>query len=139
MITPNFLRLAQWDDQHFATACRHGLVHLTWGRITTRLTRNEFRQLAALLQQAEDASPPISLHDRDLRITTRLDEDCELQIGPLVLLLSPTHFDALVRLAQEAVDRLDKILASGVWDRDEPEQGPSDFLEQFRRIHFSRN
>ena len=138
-MTPNFIRLTQLDDQHFISACRHGLIHLTWGRVTMRLGRDEFRRLASLLEEAVTALPPISLRDRDLSVTSRLDEDCELQIGSLVLLLSPARCAELAQAAQEALGRLDRILASGVWDRDEPKEEPLGFLEQFRRIRFSRN
>jgi hypothetical protein len=139
MMMPNFVRLAQLDDQHFVTACRHGLIHLTWGRVTARLTREEFRQLVGMLQQAQATLSPASLRQGDLRITTRPDEECELQIGKLVLLLSPDQFEGLARIAQEALHRLDRILASGAWDKEEPAQAPPGFLEQFRRVPFSRN
>jgi len=138
-MTPHFLPLAQVDDQHFVTACRHGIIHLTWGRVTMRLSRDEFRRLAALLEQAADALPPISFRDGDLRITARLDEDSEFQMGSLVLLLSPARFQEFARAMQQAVERLDEILASGVWDRQEPEPPKTSFLEQLRKTSFSRN
>jgi hypothetical protein len=127
------------DDHHFITACRHGMVHLTWGRVTARFARDEFRRLANLLEGVVDMPPPTSTRDGELRVTCRQDEDCELQMGSLVLLLSPTEFRGLARIAREAVQRLDKILASGVWDREEPEDAPPSFLEQLRRSSFSRN
>lgn len=139
MKIPHFLRLAQVDDQHFITACRHGLVHLTWGRTTTRFAREEFRRLAALLARAADALPPTSFHDGQLRVTCRLDEDCELRMGPVVLLLSPADFEALNQAIQEAVRRLDEILASGAWDQKSPEEAPPGLLEQIQRTRFSRN
>lgn len=138
-MTPNFVRLAQLDDQHFVSACRHGLIHLTWGRVTVRLGRDEFRRLASLLEEAVTALPPVSLRDRDLRITSRLDEDCELGLGSLVLLLSPVRCAELAQAAQEALTRLDRILASGVWDKSESEEPAPGFVEQFRQIRFSRN
>ena len=138
-MTPNFVRLVQLDDQHFVSACRHGLIHLTWGRATVRLGRDEFRRLATLLEEAVTELPPISLRDRDLRITYRLDEDCELQLGSLVLLLSPARCAELAQAAQEAINRLDRILSSGAWDRDEPGERSPGFLDQFRQISFSRN
>jgi hypothetical protein len=139
MMTPHFLPLAQIDDQHFITACRHGVVHLTLGRVTLRLRQDEFRRLVALLEQAGVASPPTSLRDGDLRITSRPDEDCELQMGSLILLLAPAKFGELVQAAQEALNRLDKVLASGAWDEPEAEETASNPLEQFRRVPFSRN
>jgi hypothetical protein len=75
-----------------------------------------------------------------MRVTYRQDEDCELQMGSLVLLLSPSRFEEFVETAQEALQRLDDILTSGVWDREEPEDdAPASFLEQLRRVPFSRN
>lgn len=140
MRTPHFLPLAQLDDQHFITACRHGVVHLTWGRVTVRFGRDEFKRLVGLLERTTDALPPHSTHDGDLRVTYRQDEDCELQMGSLILLLSPSGFGEFVETAREALQRLDEILASGMWDRDEPEEDtPASFLEQFRRVPFSRN
>ena len=139
MKIPHFLRLAQVDNQHFITACRHGLVHLTWGRTTTRFARKEFKRLAALLAQATDDLPPTSFHDGQLGVTYRLDEDCELRMGPLVLLLPPADFDALSQVVQEAVQRLDEILASGAWDQKGPEDASPDLLAQIQRTPFSRN
>jgi hypothetical protein len=138
MRMPHFLRLAQLDNRHFITACRHGLVHLTWDRTTVRFSRDEFRRLVRLLERVEGAVPP-SLRDGNLRVTARLDEDCELQMGSLVLLVSPDRLSAFARTAQEALDRLDGFLASGVWDRDEPEEAPPDIFGQIRGTRFSQN
>jgi hypothetical protein len=138
-MTPNFVRLAQLDDQHFLSACRHGLIHLTWGRVTVRLARDEFARLASLLDEAVSSPPPATLRDRDLRVTTRLGEECELQMGSLVLLVTPDRFAELATAARDGLNRLDKILASGLWDNDESESGPPDFLAQLRRFFFSRN
>jgi len=139
MRTPHFVRLAEIDERRFITACRHGLIHLTWKRTTIRMTRDELWQLAGLLEQASDALPPATKRAGELVITYRQDEDCEFQIGPLVLLLSPAEFQAFVKAAREATHRLDEILESGMWDDEEPEDEPSDFWEQLRRIPFSRN
>ena len=139
MRAPNFVRLAQIDDQGFISACRHGLVHLTWGRTTTRFTREEFRRLAGLLDRAADALPPASAHDGELSVTCRLEGDCELRVGPLVLLLSPEEFQALAGAVREAAGRLAQILASGTWDAEEPEEDEPSFLERIRRNPFSLN
>lgn len=140
MKSPHFLPLAQLDDQHFITACRHGVVHLTWGRVTARFHREEFRRLAALLEQAADAQPPVSLRDGGLRVTRRLDEDSELRLGRLVLLLAPSRFREFAEAAGEAVQQLDEFLASGAWDEpEEEEDAPPNPLEEFRRVLFSRN
>jgi hypothetical protein len=138
MRKPQFLRLAQIDDQHFITACRHGMVHLTWGRATVRLSGDEFRRLAALLARATDGLPPASVRDGEMQATCRREEVCEARLGALVLLLSPAEFQELAGASREAVLRLDKLLASGVWDQEEEEAAP-DFSEQLRRNPFSLN
>ena len=139
MRTPHFLRLAQIDDQHFITACRHGLVHLTWGRITVRFTRDEFRRLAGLLERVAGASPPTSVRSGELRVTYRPDEDCEFQMDPLILLLSPGEFQEFVKATCEAIQSLDEILASGAWDHEDAEDSSPDFVTQIRRNPFSQN
>jgi hypothetical protein len=139
MMASHFMPLAQMDDQRFITACRHGIVHLTWGRVTARFRQDEFRRLVRLLERALDASPPVSVRDRDLRVTTRLHEDCELQMGSLVLLISPADVQEFARVGQAAVERLDEILASGAWDEPEEEEVPSNPLEQYQQFSFSHN
>jgi len=139
MRAPHFVRLAEIDDQRFITACRHGLVHLTWGRTTIRFSRDEFRRLAGLLERAIDALPPASVGDGTLSVTCRLDGDCELRLGVLVLLLSPDEFQELAQAARQGVDRLDKILASGVWDREESQEPPPSPLDQLGQVSFSNN
>jgi len=133
------LRLAAIDEQHFITACRHGLVHLTWERITVRFSREEFRRLAGLLARAADSLPPASLRDGELRVTYRQDDNSELRMGALILLLSPQEFDRFGKMAAEAVSQLDKFLASKVWEREEEEDTPPGFWEPTRRNPFSHN
>jgi len=111
MRAPSFMQLARIDERRFITACRHGLVHVTWGRITLRFSREEFKRLGGLVERAADALPPDSVHDGALRVTYRLDEDCELRVGPLALLLPPAEFQAFIQAVREAVHRLDQILA----------------------------
>jgi hypothetical protein len=137
-MVPYFLPLARLDDQHYITACRHGLVHLTWGRTTTRFSRAEFQKLAGLV--AEALGPyPTTIRDGDLRITFSPEGDCEVQVGPLVVVLSSAEFAKFARLLPEAAQQLAKILASRVWERDEQEAGPGDLLSQLRRTLFSQN
>ena len=138
---PHFLRLAQLDDERFIMACRHGIVHMTWRRTTMRLSRDELRQLASLLAQAADELLPATLRHGELRVTCRLDDDCEFQMGPLVLLLSAKQFQEFVTMVSTATRRMDQLLDSGVWDEKEPEETPEQpgFLEQFRKPLFSRN
>jgi hypothetical protein len=139
MRAPSFMKLARIDGRRFITACRHGLVHVTWGRITLRFSQEEFRRLGGLLERAADALPPGSVRDGELRVVCRPDEECELRVGPLVLLLPPAEFQALVEAVREAVQRLDQILSSGMWDEDEADEAPPSVLEQLRRTIFSRN
>lgn len=139
MRAPHFLQLARLDERRFIMACRHGLVHLTWGRMTLRFSRDRFRRLAALLEQTSSAAPPSSAHDGEASVIYRLDEESELRVGPLALLLSPAEFQEFVAAATEAVQRLDEILASGIWDRDDEDEAPPNILEQFHRFSFSRN
>jgi hypothetical protein len=139
MRAPHFLRLAEIDERRFINACRHGLVHLTWGRITVRLSRNEFRRLAGLLARSADTLPPGSARDGGMQVTCSLDEDCELQLGSLRLALSPDDFRALGRAVRQAVEQLDKILDAGMWDEGEPEDAPPTIIEHFRRHRFSEN
>ena len=147
MQAPSFIQLAWLDEQHFITGCRHGLVHVTWGRSTIRFSREEFRRLAGLLEWAANSLPPMDAQDGEIRVTCRLDEDCELRMGSLILLLPPANpstpradFPAFVQAVAEAVRRLDEILASGMWDRrDAEKEAPPNILQQLRRVSFSRN
>ena len=139
MRAPHFFRLAEIDERRFINACRHGLIHLTWIRITVRLTRDEFRRLAGLLARSADTLPPGTARDGSLRVTHSADGGCELQLGPVKLTVSSEEFRALVGAVQEAVEQLDEILNSGIWDREEPEDAPLTIVEHFRRHRFSEN
>lgn len=139
MRAPHFLQLARIDERHFIMACRHGLVHVTWERITIRFSRDEFRRLAGLLERAMDDLPPTLAHDGKFEITRRLDEDGELRMDALVLLLSPTQLEEFARASREALRRLDEILSSGVWDRREEDESPPSLLDQLGRFSFSEN
>jgi hypothetical protein len=139
MRIPHFLTLAQIDKLHFITACRSGVVHLTWARATVRFDREEFRRLAGLLERVADTQAPISVQDGEMCVTRRPNRECEFQMGPIVLLLSPVELEAFAQATHEALDRLDNILASGVWDRAEEGEGPPDPLDQAGRIPFSHN
>lgn len=139
MRAPHFMQLARINGQHFMTACRHGLVHVTWGRTTIRLSRDEFRRLAGLLARTEDALLPNSGRDGEIRVTCRADEDCEVRVGPWILLLSPVEFQTFARAAQEAVRSLDEILAAGIWDTEDTPDSVPTLLEQLRQYTFSEN
>ena len=139
MRAPHFLRLAEIDERRFINACRHGLVHLTWSRITIRLSRDEFRRLAGLLARSADTLPPSSARDGRMQVTCSLDGNCELQLASLRLAFSLDDFLALARGVQEAVEQLDKILDAGMWDEKEPEDAPPTIIEHFRRNRFSEN
>jgi hypothetical protein len=139
MRAPHFVRLAQIDDQRFITGCRHGLIHLTWGRTTIRFNRDEFRRVENLLARAASDLAPYSQRDGEFGVTYRSDDECELQFGPVVMLLPNQEFKELAHAAQEALNRLDRILASGAWDRPEPGEPETGFLERLRRNPFSPN
>jgi len=139
MRAPHFFRLAEIDAHRFINACRHGLIHLTWIRITVRLNRDEFRRLAGLLARAANALPPGTLRDGSLQVTYSEDRDCDLQLGAVKLAISYKDFRALAEAVQEAVEQLDEILDSGIWDREEPGEAPLTIIEHFRRHRFSEN
>jgi len=142
MRTPHFLRLAQIDETRSISGCRHGLVHLGWGRTTIRFTRDEFRRLADLLARpgrAGDFSSPSFMREGEFEITYQPENECKLRVGAVVLLLSPAEYRELEQGAREALKRLDEILSSGMWDREEPEEGSRDFWEPLRRSPFSDN
>jgi hypothetical protein len=135
---PYFVQLARIDEQHSIGACRHGLVHVTWERATIRFSRDEFRQLARLLERAADARLASSVQEGEMCVNYHLNQNREVQVGPLSLLLSPGEFQVFARAVREAVRRLDEILASGIWEQ-EPEPPQGSFLEQLRRVSFSKN
>ncbi len=145
MRVPHFITLAQIDRAHFITACRHGVVHLTWGRTTMRFSHSEFERLASLVQQVADGPPPASAHDGELWVISRLEEDSELGVGPTVILLSPSEWRSFDKAMRSAAQHLSAVLASGAWD--EPEDGeergereaPSNPLMQLRQTRFSDN
>lgn len=139
MRAPHFIQLSRIDERRFITGCRHGLVHVTWERMTLRFSRDEFRVLVRLLGRAADDRLPNTACDGALRVTCHRDEDCELRVGPTVLLLSPADFQSFLAAAGEALRRLDEILASGIWDRPAPDQAPAGILEQLQRHSFSQN
>jgi hypothetical protein len=133
------MQLARIDGHRFVTACRHGLVHVTWGRVTMRLSRDEFRHLTRLLERTEDSLLPSSGRQGEIQVTCRADEDSEVRVGAWILLLSPADLQTFIRVAQQAVHRLDEILASGIWDSEETEDTQPSFLEQLRQHTFSDN
>jgi len=139
MRVPHFVRLVEIDDQRFISACRHGLVHLTWGRATLRLLRDEFRSLANLLERVSEAQAPASAHDGQIEVSARLDGDGELRVGSLVLLLSPEELRQFAKSAREAVIRMDRLLGSGMWSRDEEDTSKPESGTPFQRTPFSEN
>jgi hypothetical protein len=139
---PHFVRLVDIDQRHFINACRHGLVHLTWDRVTVRFTRDEFRRLARLLARSS-VSQAGPLRDGELEAACHANRECELRLGSLTLTLSLEEYQALGRAAQEAVVQLDKILDAGMWDEREADATesapPTSILERFRQHRFSDN
>jgi hypothetical protein len=142
---PHFITLAQIDRAHFITACRHGVVHLTWGRTTVRFSHSQFEKLVGLVQYVADGPPPASAHDEELWVTSRLEEDSELRVGSTVILLSPSEWQAFSRAMRSAAQHLSDVLASGAWDDPEDrvdreeQQAPSNPLLQLRETRFSDN
>jgi hypothetical protein len=119
MRTPHFLKLAEIDDHRFIMGCRHGMIHLTWGRLTVRFTRDEFRRVAGILRRAIDGLPPVFMQDGEIHVTYRGQAESELRLGPLVLLLAGDEIVELTDAARDAIHHLDDIVASGVWERKE--------------------
>jgi hypothetical protein len=107
--------------------------------MTLRFSRDEFRLLAKLVGRAADERLPNTARDGTLRVVCRQDEDCELRVGPLVLLLPPADFQLFVGASREAVQRLDEILASGMWDRPASDDAPPGILERLQGFSFSQN
>ena len=139
MRAPHFLRLAEIDELRFISACRHGLIHLTWRRITIRLSQDEFRLLAGLLARCVDELPPSSTRDGKMQVTCSPDGDCELRLGSLRLAIAPDDLGALGGAVQEAVKQLDEILDAGMWDEGEPSDAPPTMIEHLRGHRFSEN
>jgi hypothetical protein len=132
--------LAEIDEQHFFTACRHGLVHITWARTTLRLTRKEFKEVAHLLTPVSGPDTPSSGRSGKIRFAYRPDDECELQLGSIVLLLSSTEFQSFATATKKAIQQLDKLLSSGAWEKEiEPEEPSSGISERLRRNPFSEN
>jgi hypothetical protein len=138
MRAPFSIPLAQIDERRFITACRHGMVHLIWERVTIRFSRDEFRQLAGLVERAAHARIAFTIQEGEMHVTCDLSQGGEVRVGSSSLLLSASEFQELVRAVGDAVRRLDEILASGIWDQ-EPEPPQDSFLEQLRRASFSDN
>jgi hypothetical protein len=131
--------LAQIDEVRFISGCRSGVVHLTWERTTIRFAEDEFRRLADLLSLACQSDPPASLWDGNLYITCRLDDDCELRLGSLVLLISSEELQDLGQAARQAVKRLDKITASGIWDEPDTQRPAINPFDLLGKPSFSQN
>lgn len=134
-MAPHVIRLAEIDERRFINACRHGVVHLTWHRVTVRLGRDEFRRLARLLSRSSE--PPGRFRDGEMAVACS-HQECEVELGPLSLTLSLPEFHELDQAVQEAVERLDEILDSGVWDQQE-EDAPRSILDRLRQHSFSEN
>lgn len=140
MRTPQILRLAQIDDQHFVMACGHGLIHLTWGRATIRMSRDEFRHMGRLLEQAADESdPPAPTTDHTMSMVNRADGMSELRFSSMALILAPAEFQSLCHMARLALTQLDAFLAAGFWERQPPEDSYPHIWETSQRTPFSIN
>lgn len=139
MRSPHFQKLAEIDDHRFIMGCRHGMVHLTWGRMTLRFQRDEFRRLAGILARAVDGLPPVFVEEGEIHVAYRADES-ELRLSTLILLLPGDELVELAYAAQDAIRRLDDVLASGVWaDQDSTIDVPSDSASTLGGTRFSVN
>ena len=133
--TPQILRLAQLDDQHFVMACGHGLIHLTWDRATVRMSRDEFRRLGHLLERpGDDVSA-----GQDPSLIHRADGTVELCLGAIAWILAPAEFQNFCRLVGFALSQLDAFLAAGFWEREAPEDSYPVIWEESQRVPFSIN
>lgn len=142
MRAPHFITLAKIDEAHLITACRHGVVHLSWGRASVRFSRGEFERLASLVRKVADAPPPATEHERELRVISRIEEDSELRVGPVVILMNPDEWQAFTTAMKKAMRTLSSVLSSGAWsepDEDEHRGAPPNPLAQLRDANFSDN
>jgi hypothetical protein len=139
MSGPRFMILARIDDLHFIAACPHGVAHLTWENATLRLTLDEFRALARLVERAITARTPVTVTDSNLRVAWQPLDRCEIQVGPAVLRLSPADFRRLAATVQEAKHRLDDLTATGAWAEPDQQESPPDPFQELKQIPFSRN
>lgn len=136
MRAPHFITLARVDQDHFLAACRRGIVHLTWGNATVRVSHDQLRRLAALLDRTTDDQSRISIRDRELAVSSWPDGRTGVQIafaagartrdraGSVVLVLTPAELVLLQRALDDSVEQLDRVLASGIWSQDETESDP---------------
>jgi hypothetical protein len=152
MRAPHFVTLVRVDGERSIAACRHGIIHLNWGRTTVRMGREEFRRLVDLLARALSSPHPSSIRDGDMIARFRPDDECELRLrnrpqqrgssrsGSLAFLVPSSEFLELHQATQKAIGRLDKVLASGMWEQDEEEEvPPANPFEQLGRSSFSDN
>ena len=139
MRSPHFQKLAEIDDHRFIMGCRHGMVHLTWGRMTLRFQRDEFRRLAGILARAVDGLPPVFVEEGEIHVAYRADES-ELRLSTLILLLPDDELFELTHAIQDAIRRLDDVLTSGVWaDEESADDTPRDPTASLGGTRFSRN
>jgi hypothetical protein len=119
MARTHFSRLAHAPGQGVVSVCRHGLIHLTWGNVTLRLERELFLRLGRLLDRALAIASPIPIYDGELSVG--FDQThFRITVEAIEWSLSTEAFLAFRAMVQEAVERLEALLASGRWD--EPDE-----------------
>lgn len=152
MRVPQFITLARVDQERFVSACPRGIVHLSWGCATVRLSHGQLRRLAIVLDRNAGSQDPVSGCDGELAIALRPDGQTQVQIAfpaasrregstaSVVLVLAPEELALLHQALREAVQRLDQLLASGVWSQEGAESEPPDGASgQLGRFPFSDN
>jgi hypothetical protein len=139
MSGPRFTILAQLDELHFVAACPHGVVHLTWDNITLRLTLDELKALAHLVERITTERTPVVMTDGNLSVAWQPLDPCELRVGTAALRLPPADFRRLAATIQEAKRRLDDLTASGTWAEPDRQESPPDPFQELKRSFFSRN
>jgi hypothetical protein len=137
---PRFTILSRIDDTRFISACPHGMVHLTWERLTLRLRVDEFEALALLLGHAVPGNEhlPGSRAAGSLRLSYRPGDPPEVCIGVAALRLKMIELRQLAAAVEEARLRLGQIAASGEWDQPDPER-PADPFAGLKQNPFSVN
>lgn len=136
MSPSHFVRLAQVEGQGIISACRHGVVHLSWANVTVRLELAEFERLARLLSRGSALSTRAPLCEGDYCLAA---EGPRYRIGlaALDLWLSAAEFLTLVEMVASAHRRLHELLESDEWREPDPDEEELPSLDELSRHQFS--
>ena len=118
MARTHFSRLAYAPGQGAVSICRHGLVHLTWENLTLRLQRPIFLRLGRLLERGLATSSSIPLFEEGLSIHVQ-GSQFRVAIAPIELTLSAETYLVFRGMIQQAMQRLESLIASGSWEEDD--------------------